>query len=248
MNLTESLRPLSSAMLAVLLTLPCALAQQRTDPKRELPARSAQPAEAPADKEQLPRQFTFDLRFKGGTFEEFVAVLREASPEHPNILLSKTVRSFQVPPLELRACTLWPALQAVSRVVEPRVEVTSTDNSTYAIFTDAKPEPATNGVKVAVHSLAELLRRGSPETEEKRLADVLAAFKVALEFEFDGEGPQPRLQYHKETGMLFVRGTEVQLELVNTTLGFLHNKAIEDEQREPRSESARPATKANHTK
>src|SRR5262249_41413454 len=89
-----------------------------------------------------PETVPFDLSFPGGTLETLVAALRHAARDLPNIVLSEAVRSFKVPSLELRACQVEPALQAICHVIEPKVEVKSTGAFTFAIMEDQKaPRP-----------------------------------------------------------------------------------------------------------
>ena len=151
------------------------------------------------------------MGFSGGTLEQCVAALRKAAPA-VSILLNETVRSYQVPSLEVNSNEVEPVLQAVALVVRPKVVVHATGARVFAI-TEAGGEEGPPEQQVTIIKIKDNLpgEEIPPELVEAHAQNVLSAIAEGLGLgEARRAANEGSLRYHRETGLIFVRGTAAQ--------------------------------------
>ncbi|RMH27454.1 MAG: hypothetical protein D6693_05385 [Planctomycetota bacterium] len=182
-------------------------------------------AQTPVDCEHASPYF--DLTFPGGTVQDLVREIREVYP-CANVALMEEAREYPVPPMELRQVTVGAALALVegrreledhrwqylgvdSHEIEGRVD------RVYRVYSESSVEAGPALMTPSVWGLAPILEQGL--SEEALLGAVDAALKT-----FPSEAT---VRFHEPTGLLIVRGTKAQLDLVERVLGELRAAAKE---------------------
>lgn len=207
------------------------------------PAASAQPA-TPAKKQasapKLDQSLYFDLDFPGGTLAQYIEAIRKAHGS-ANVMLSEDAKTMRIPTAKLNGVTLEAAVQLLGGQILTRNENSYTINaqrvdlgrwheyafsiSAYPFKTaadrleekqsESKTYPQAVPVESSVWSLRDLIDSGM------KMDDVLGAITVALE-----TINQPyKVQIHKPTTLLIVRGTAEQLALVNQMVSAVEEDA-----------------------
>ncbi len=184
-------------------------------------------AEAAAIAERPAPPLVFDLDFPGGTAAAFVAAVRKALPS-ANVAVDAAAERFTIPPAQFRAVTLQGALDLLnSRTLSDdagwaKMSVKRLDGN---VGFHVDVEEASQEARHRVWSLANVLG------DDIRPEDALSAVQAAMSlFRKPAE-----LKYHPETNLLIARGTEAQLDLINTTLDqaaeTAHQRGSMNEQR-----------------
>lgn len=198
----------SLALSCLLFTLP-ANAQETAPP----------PAPAPA-KPQAPA-VTITLTFAGGTLADFCAQIRAKEPL-ANIVVATLAGNARLPAMELRQAGLDQALEGACAIAESNYVIRMKDfrgpgEPVYTITAHA-PNPAVgpapskkDGTGVfSLNRLTDDSGRGAGLT----YTTVLSAVETAV----GGERALAALLYHKESGLMIVRGSAEQLSVVNDVL------------------------------
>jgi hypothetical protein len=167
-------------------------------------------AQPPRARVQAP---AVTLAFPGGTLAELVAQIREKEPR-ANIVVAAAAASAVLPPMELRGAGLDQVLDSACVVATGGQEVRlhgfhGGGEPVFAIVAVAKaPEASRESVRTEVFGLGTL-------TEELGLhpETLLSAIEAAV-----GEPRLVALRYHRESGLVIVRGTGEQLEVVQSVL------------------------------
>jgi hypothetical protein len=227
-------RPTTAVLFLILATAtPGIAAQEATAPA----VASARPARVP--------DVVVTASFPGGTMAEFAALLRRSEPK-ANIVVAALAGHAELPPLEVRAAGLCQTLEAACDVAAGRVRVAvrtwrGDGETVYSVVGEAKDAGGANGGagrgpaasrELLVLSLNRVtdgdgtVPGWAPET-------VLSAIEagVAVNETLD-------LKFHRESGLLLVRGTAEQLDLVR---GVLNTLERDRHDREQRARAARPA-------
>lgn len=161
------------------------------------------------------------LRFPGGTVAEYLAALRAASPSTPiNVAAAPDALVLKVPETSLANVTLETALQAIAATsfqqghrrlfVENLGGAFSSDSAYALIATPARTASAVSDFQVL--SLRDLTESGGMKVET-----VLTAIESALGL-VDPDAPAPVTKFHKDSGLLMLRGTPPQLSAVEQTI------------------------------
>jgi hypothetical protein len=167
------------------------------------------------------------LKFAGGTMGEFVTMLRQLEPK-ANVMVAAAAADATLPALDLRGAGLGQVLESACAVAESHREIRVKESrgpgeSVYAITARVLPpsqDPfAARAQRTQVFSLARLIE--GKDGTALSAATVLSAIETAV------GGPEllTALRYHKESGALFVRGTEEQLGVVSELLVQLDRDA-----------------------
>ena len=184
------------------------------------------PAAAPA--------VTVTLQFEGGTLATFVREVRGAQPK-ANIVVAGKAAEAMLPPIDLRDAGLMQALQGACEVAESDHEVRVRDfvgpgEPVLTIVADEKParsrrdaaEPVRREppAMTKVFSLGRLTAPSRfPGDEPFRVETILSAIEAATQ---DDKMP-PVLRFHRDSGLLIVRGVPEQLVGVEMLLSVLEN-------------------------
>jgi hypothetical protein len=191
--------------------------------------------------------------FEGGTFADFVTQVRRAG--EVNIIANPGLERVQVPALKLRDVGVEAALEAVARMVSTdRVNVSIADfrqgggQPVYTVYVnfrekghDVVANVARTSTQVAVLTLERLTAAQPDGAPPMRAETILTAIDAAFELGKDEQAP-PTLKFHRESGLLFVRGTHDQVALVQQVLATLRNdvEARIAWQRRDRAQKANP--------
>jgi hypothetical protein len=194
-----------------------------------------QPPEANAEKPALTK---FNLNFPGGTPADLVAAIEKATGKPLNAIIPTEDADIQLPQLKMNDVVtpqLFAALQAASRkTVAVQYENFGTSysqvNTDYGFTTGDSPvtdtsiwyfradkpslPPVVSTEKVCqFYSLEPYLDHGF--TVDDITTAIQTGWKMA------GINPAPKLNYHKETGLLIAFGEPQQLQTIRDVLGTL---------------------------
>ncbi len=158
----------------------------------------------------------FDVDFPGGTLSDYVDAVRKASPDGvANIVVMPEAKGLGVPPIKLVAVTVEAAIQilqgsyttADDRRAEVSVKIYPIgDSSDLVMKVVAKVESKL--FFSSVWSVEEALAHG--QTAEELLEAVEAARSLFSK--------KAEISYHPPTGLLIVRGTREQTDLIHDVL------------------------------
>ncbi len=213
-----------SLSIALLLALPL-LAQ---DPA------IANPAATPRPK---PPAITVSVSFAGGTLGQFVDLLRHQEPK-ANILVAPPALEAVLPRLELNGAGIEQALEAACSVAESawlvRVKEFSGGGApVFSILVAERQSPPRSsspaaGGRTQVCSLVQLTNDADKGIGIK-VETVLSAIEAATE-------GQLTLRFHRDSGLLIVRGADEQILVAREVLSELENDV-----KRKRSEALRKA-------
>lgn len=210
---------LLAAVLAAAFTVPAA-AQEPPAPGGQTPAVGTAAAEVAA---AAP---TVSVVFEGGTLADLLAAIRRQAPG-VNIVASQIAEKVQLPRIELHGASLRAALDSVALVVpdpyrakavETRAKDASATVYSIAVITNqtqARPE-----TEVRVFSLLSLIAQLPGEKGDGRVLSTTTVLS-AIEAGARALGESIDLRFHEESNLLFVRGTRVQIDVVQQVLGSL---------------------------
>lgn len=243
-----TIRTLSFALL--LSTLP-AVAQDATI---SAPPAAKAPAAAPV---------TVTLAFAGGTLAEFCAQLRHIEPR-ANIVVAPLAADAKLPPMDLRGAGLEQALEGACAIAESKALIRMKDfrgpgepvftilalEPTMAVSTTRPGGPSgptsTGTVPAASrHEAAEVfsLNRLLDPKEGLPVTTILSAIEVAT----GGEQALATLRFHKDSGLLIVRGRPDQMALVHDVLTNLERDVMDRRKQENARKNA-PSEPAKEAK
>lgn len=191
---------------------------------------------------ELPDVPVVSLIFKGGTLEQFVNAIREASPDGVNIVLDQDAAELPVPAITLKSAGVGAALRSVSLLhttqplgpldmgmpvqaeeIRPR---SPGEAPIYVVHrmqaTTTLPLMATEGDRrLRVASIQEIVSppagwgAGAPRVPVER---VLSAIDTVLGLRSDPAGAVAEMKYHADTGLLVYEGNIGQIEAIEEVL------------------------------
>jgi hypothetical protein len=198
---------------------------------------TALPLVAQDAKEAPARPVVVTATFPGGTMEEFVTVLRASEPR-ANIIVSAAAAQAKLPRIELRGAGLDQALDGACLVAEAEFQVRSVPFpgqgepvfSIYAVPAAKQSGGAgpANAPKVDVSTQVFSLNRLTDSDSRSGLAGMkVETVLSAIEAGSTDEAKAAELRFHRESGLLFVRGSRAQLSLVKELLANLEQDQSE---------------------
>ncbi|HYE02906.1 MAG TPA: hypothetical protein VD963_06695 [Phycisphaerales bacterium] len=217
--------PVPATVLACVLAVVFpARAQQQPTPGSAQPPRPVMPSQT----EPVDVGPQVSVNFPGGTLQQFVEQLRAASGEDPaNIVCHAETSSIAVPPIQLQHVTVGSALAALNYLTygsERPVSVTVIDGPA-PVLAVAPMHRSAAGVSTSVFSLAEIIGAAAGEERQRRVQPVLMAIEAALLF----SGGQGNARFHEDSGLLMVRGSHDDLQLVHSVIAALRDEARQRE-------------------
>lgn len=207
-----------------------------------------------AQRRAAPTAVTVSLKFAGGTMAEFVAAVREDQSK-ANIVLATQARNAQVPAMVLKSAGLEQALEgacmAAAADYDVRVkEFRGTGEPVYSIVAQKRHSntaeqvlPADHDSQQWVSSLNELTSERVSGIKAMDVATILSAIELAL----SDEKKAPSLRFHKDSGLLLVRGSREQISVVDLVLGTL-SRDMDQQERRQKSKRADEARRAKSSK
>ena len=236
------LRSLALSAFSLLGSLPL-LAQDDPTATSGTPARGA-----PAANVSYPIPVFVTLSFQGGSLADFVAAIRKAEPK-ANILGAAGASSAVLPAMEIRGAGLTQVLEGACAVASGPMQVRMKEfrgpgESVFSIVAGLPSGSPTSGGKPSgidtvtmpmksdrndvseVHSLNRLL--DPKDGSGFAVTTVLSAIETAV----GGEGQLTTLKFHKESGLLIVRGAPDQIQLVQAVLASLERDVVDRRKQE----------------
>jgi hypothetical protein len=190
------------------------------------PADASQPeSERKPSRASAPAQqfLTVTMAFPGGTFGDFCAHIRAREPK-ANIVLAAVAAEATLPPMDLRGAGLDQALEGACLVAASSHHIAMKNirgngESVYTIIAHAPPKsPETTDATRPEGTEVFSLNRITDDRDTsigKEPATVLSAIEAAVGAQGGALGS---LLWHKESGLVIVRGTGPQLAIVGDVL------------------------------
>jgi hypothetical protein len=205
-----------------------------------LPSVAQDEVKPPAAKAAAPG-VTVTLSFSGGPLADFVAQIRQKEPR-VNIVMADGAANAMLPQMELRGAGIDQALESACAVATSdqtiRVkDYRGTGEPVYTIVAVSPPRtPVTDRehTRTEVHGLMRLTA-DNPQNVTIAATTVLSAVEAAI-----GEPKLATLRLHRESGLMIVRGTGEQLEVVDKVLMSLERDLADRRARLQQRDEARP--------
>jgi len=211
-------------------------AQPAPTPQPALPhATPAATPPTPAPRPQLatPQDDRISLNFPGGTLADYIQVLNTAPGiKHLNIILNNGAEKAQVPPVALTGVSPMVALQVLEEIASISGgivissfggEGSSGGETVWVVSARERPRRPEEFLKTSVFSLGIIADAPAQADEtkaaqERQLTTLLSAVEAALSV---STGTPPQLKFHRESGLLIVRGTEDDEQVVRNVISEL---------------------------
>ncbi|MCK5942729.1 MAG: hypothetical protein KAI24_12205 [Planctomycetes bacterium] len=186
-----------------------------------------------------PQPIVVSFAFEGGTMKQFVAAIRKDQPK-ANIVLATRASSAVVPPMVLRDAGVEQALEGACMAAEADFRVNVKEfrgagqpvYSIYAIANQGRAGAAVSGHRPGdlhqrVLTLNDLTAERMSGMKPMKVETVLSAIELAM----GDEDSPPRIRFHEDSGLLLVRGSYQQIEVVEQTIQTLGRDLDKREQR-----------------
>ncbi len=190
---------------------------------------------------------TLSVNFPGGSLEEYIQALRGGTKDPVNISLQGEAAKLHIDAVQLREVSVEAALRAAlgARTIAPQTEpdgsYTSTSleaitpqpegRSVFVVTTRRAPAGAmpNSETTIEVFSIRTLVQ-GTEEKGGNQVPEqtVLSAIDSGLRLSGQTEGLRPQIDYHKDSGLLLVRGQPRDVALVKDIV----RRMTEDRQRQ----------------
>ncbi len=177
------------------------------------------------DSKEPSEGIRFDLNFPGGSAQELIAALSEASGQPVNAIIPESADRFVMPPLNLHNVTVdqvLPLLRFENSVFDARMK--SYHNSSYSwrradvvwtMIVDVPPEPIPLQYTVYPLFIGNMLTSYSIE-------DITTAIDTAWSLNNAGSD-ESQLLFHPETSILLIKGTQQELEIMEKVILTMKN-------------------------
>lgn len=203
----------------------------------------------PASRAAATPPVTVTLMFAGGTLAEFCAQLRQLEPR-ANIVVAPLAADAKLPSMALRGAGLEQALEGACAVAESRAlirmkEFRGPGEPVFTILAQeptmgggaSRPGPAGPSGPSSAAATAAARTEASEVFSLNRLLDAKDGFPVttvlsAIEAATGGEQALAMLRFHKDSGLLIVRGRQEQMALVRDVLANLERDVLERRKQE----------------
>ena len=173
-----------------------------------------------------------NVDFEGGSLASLLDKIRAETSY--NLIGSKMASDVEIPPLQIKEASLMSTLRAVAAISPTDYQVVvdeHRDDANKSVYTvkvfhsgQTGPRPSIQS-RTVLFSLQNMTRRPQsvPEREGMTLTveSILNAVDAALGVADDGT--KAKLQYHEDSDLLFIRGTNNQIGLVSNVLETLEN-------------------------
>ena len=218
-------------------------------PQQGTPARVGQRAgpQAPGPVEQGADGPIVSIEFKGGTLGDLVRSLQAQGKDPVNIALQGDAAAIPVERMALRNVTVHSALEAAlgSRINTVLFEADGTskqitleqlagNGDAAAVFVITRHETQARQMgrepSVQVFSIQKLVSGSGAMPPEV----VLTAIDTGLGLQTRAEGARPQIKFHKDSGLLLVRGEGMDVNLIEQIVSRLqkdHERQVAEESR-----------------
>jgi hypothetical protein len=186
--------------------------------------------EAARRAEEATREGLIDVDFKGGAVAQYVEALAKAAQPTPvNVILADGLEAAAMQALRLRGVTVETAVRAIPSAAKGTdadwtIQPISAGPGSAPVYrvqvggaTTMSPGPGESQADVV--SLARAIDAGVP------VQTVISAVDTALGVQGAGQPQPPDLKLHGDSGLLIVRGTPGQLNIVRSTVAHLVDEA-----------------------
>ncbi len=202
------------------------------------PAPAQSPPEQAGSRSQLSKNAgpVVSIDFPGGTINDFIkAVQKAAAPAAVNVIRPAEAASVQAPPISLRNVTVKTALESLRFAFQDsgehrfQVEDFGGDAGSEPVYAvrygrmssrAAAPPPADDRT-IEVFSIRDLIEPTNPGADPSGTISrdhILSAVDTALRLDDRQNETPPEIKYHQDTGLLIVRGTGEQVNLIRALL------------------------------
>jgi hypothetical protein len=189
-----------------------------------LPALASEPVAAKEPVAACDGERTFDLGFPGGSFQELVQQIAGHTGRTPNVIIGDEARALILPAFELFSVSVDDVFTAIATLLRAgpshRLWLEKLPSGIWTVgLQQGRTSPAHPAALTRVFQVREIL-------DDLQLEDLTTAIETAWEMAEAGENG--RLRFHQETRLLFVRGNEEHIHLVEQVLhGVLQKSRIQ---------------------
>jgi hypothetical protein len=198
------------------------------------------PQTQPEQQEQMQR---FDLDFRGGTPQQLVKAIEQATGRPLNAIIADDYANMQIPALKMRSVNvpeLFEALGSASRKTVQyvtgsyfnggsRIPQYSQMQTYYGFSTEGRPNPDSIWHFFSQAAPAQLSPTEPIVCRYFQLAPYLASYKVedittAIQtgWKMLGDSSPPKISFHKDTMLLIAVGDPEKLKLIDSVLAQLN--------------------------
>lgn len=168
------------------------------------------PIEKKRDLSQVKEKLLDEVEFPGGTTGEYIKLLQTKVPL--NCVISEPAVTFRLPEISLRLVTVADALEAMTYASSEVIYYNHSEGNAFlSIYLD-------DGFVAPSHVIVRNLRHVLDVTQTEET--VMSAIEMGLEMQSDGQ-PKLTVKYHPASGLLFARGTQSQLDIVEQVISEL---------------------------
>ena len=205
--------------------------------------------QGPFEPNRQRRESSVTLAFPGGTLATLVTALRTAEP-NTNIVVAPRAGDAVIPPMDLRGAGVEQALQSACMVAEGPNDISVKESNgirpVYTIVARERrqqqqpgfPGQDPNEVFQRVFSLNHLTTIGDVNSGVEPLA--VQTILSAVELATTADDKAPMMRFHKDSGILLVRGTHQQVQRASEVLAVLADDKVGREDRARRARAPAP--------
>ncbi len=164
-----------------------------------------------------------NVEIAAGTVSEYLAALRKASPGLNAVVASPEAGSMRIPAVTLKSATVEEAVLLLGAMPagENHLKLDVVPVGDVFVVREFLDKPGSAESRVWTQSLQNLTQLGA------RTEDVLSAIDAAMSVV---EQPA-QIKYHRETGLLIVRGNEESVNAVSSVVTQLFEQAVKNREK-----------------
>lgn len=209
----------------------------------DLAARQRLVEEQARRQEEAAAARLLSVNFPGGTIGQYVEALRKASTGgSANIVVSDRSSKVPISAINLKGVDIGVAVSAIPAAYSgargawhiepvlpngmPRMGNYDMSTVTYSVDFETVSDYQTGELKVEAFTLGRLLNPSASPKPEANPDVVLTAIEAGLHLLMGNAERRPELKFHPDSSLLFVRGTNEEVQLVKSIISRMTDEAV----------------------